>query len=99
MWLGQLVDRLAADSRLSKVVVFGSRARGHSHADSDLDVAVYFSSARDRRLERWLDEQALGVTGEEEARHLQVVPFFSDEGPSRLDAALRREGIVLWTKD
>lgn len=97
--LGHLIDRLGIESRLSKVVVFGSRARGHSHEGSDLDVAIYFSSPRDRRLERWLDEQAALSAGQMSALRLQVIPFFSDDRPSHLDAALGREGIVLWTRD
>ncbi|MBI3373233.1 MAG: nucleotidyltransferase domain-containing protein [Betaproteobacteria bacterium] len=97
--LEYLIGHLAAEPRLARVVVFGSRARGRSRAHSDLDVAVYFSSPRDRRLERWLDDQAETSSGGADGPQLQVVPFFSDEPPNRIDAALRREGIVLWTRN
>ncbi len=98
--LQRLLVRLAAEPRLARVVVFGSRARGRSRADSDLDVAVYFASPRNRDLERWLEAQA-AACGDEDAGapELQVVPFFSDEPPSLLDGALKREGIVLWTRN
>lgn len=97
--LEQLIGHLAVEPRLARVVVFGSRARGRSHAHSDLDVAVYFSSPRDRQLERWLDDQAELSSGGTDEPHLQLVPFFTNEPPGRIDAALRREGIVLWTRN
>lgn len=93
-----LLARLGAEPRLSRVVVFGSRARGRSRADSDLDLAVFFESPRSRELERWLDAQAASAE-DADAPRLQLVPFFAGEPPSRLDTALQREGIVLWTKN
>ncbi|MBI3376025.1 MAG: nucleotidyltransferase domain-containing protein [Betaproteobacteria bacterium] len=39
-----------AGARLERVVVFGSRARGGSRADSDLDVAVFVAGNEDRAL-------------------------------------------------
>jgi len=97
--LDRLIGHLAGEPRLARVVVFGSRARGRSDTRSDLDVAVYFSSPRDRRLERWLDGQAELSADGADAPRLQIVPFFTDQPPSRLDAALKREGIVLWTRN
>lgn len=94
-----LLARLTPEPRLSRVVVFGSRARGHSRADSDLDLAVYFASPRSRELERWLDAQATASEEDFGTPRLQLVPFFADEPPSRLDGTLKREGIVLWTKN
>lgn len=96
--LEELLARLMTEPRLARVVVFGSRARGRSRADSDLDLAVYFKSPRSRELERWLDAQA-APDDHPDAPGLQLVPFFTDEPPSRLDSALKREGIVLWTKN
>lgn len=93
-----LLARLTTEPRLSRVIVFGSRARGRSRADSDLDLAVYFKSPRSRELERWLDAQAATPDDNTGSPRLQLVPFFADEPPSRLDNALKREGIVLWTK-
>ena len=37
--------------RLERVVLFGSRARGDAHADSDYDVAVFLKSLPDRWTE------------------------------------------------
>ena len=42
--------RAIAGARLQRIVVFGSRVRGSSRADSDLDVAVFLSGAEDRAL-------------------------------------------------
>ncbi len=97
--LAQLIGQLVVEPRLARVLVFGSRARGRSHIHSDLDVAVYFSAPRDRYLQHWLDDQAALSSTDTDAPHLQVVPFFTNEPPSRLDATLQREGIVLWTRN
>jgi uncharacterized protein len=37
--------------RLERVVLFGSRARGDAHADSDYDVAVFLHDMEDRGTE------------------------------------------------
>jgi hypothetical protein len=42
--------RSLAGARLGRIVVFGSRARGGSRADSDLDVAVFVAGNEDRNL-------------------------------------------------
>lgn len=42
--------RALAGARLERIVVFGSRARGGSRADSDLDVAVFLAGNEDRIL-------------------------------------------------
>jgi predicted nucleotidyltransferase len=38
-------------NRLERVVLFGSRARGDAHADSDYDVAVFLRDMDDRGAE------------------------------------------------
>ena len=38
-------------SRIERVVLFGSRARGDAHAESDYDVAVFLRDLTDRFLE------------------------------------------------
>src|SRR6202161_7422 len=38
-------------ARLERVVLFGSRARGDAHADSDYDVAVFLRDIDDRDAE------------------------------------------------
>src|SRR5262245_59294412 len=41
------LDALYGD-RLQRVVLFGSRARGDAHADSDYDIAVFLTDLGDR---------------------------------------------------
>jgi predicted nucleotidyltransferase len=44
------LDAIYGD-RIAKVVLFGSRARGDAHADSDYDVAVFLKPLPDSRKE------------------------------------------------
>lgn len=92
----RLVGRLRADRRVVRLVVFGSRARGRSNVASDLDLAVYVSAARDRDIERWIEEQRQAVEAQTDGLRLQLIPFFAGEAPSALDAVVRHEGISLW---
>jgi predicted nucleotidyltransferase len=46
----QALDEMYGN-RLGRAVLFGSRARGDAHADSDYDVAVFLKSLPDRWLE------------------------------------------------
>jgi predicted nucleotidyltransferase len=50
------LDTLYGD-RLERVVLFGSRARGDAHADSDYDVAVFLKGLTDR----WSEGRRLSV--------------------------------------
>jgi uncharacterized protein len=45
------LDEIYGD-KIGRVVLFGSRARGDAHDDSDYDVAVFFKLAPDRSKER-----------------------------------------------
>jgi predicted nucleotidyltransferase len=61
------LDTLHGD-RIERVVLFGSRARGDAHADSDYDVAVFLKELSDRwpELNRLADlsTEILYETGE-----------------------------------
>lgn len=84
-----------------RAAVFGSRARGVSHAGSDLDVAVFFAPPRDSGLEAHLATLALaaqrpywlGAYG----IHLRAVPFYEGEVTALLDAAAG-EMETIWTR-
>jgi predicted nucleotidyltransferase len=76
--LARIADALrdAFGSRLVSALLFGSRARGDHHADSDYDVAVFldgYDRARDSEILRRLRE-SLG----EDVFTLQFWPFASD---------------------
>jgi predicted nucleotidyltransferase len=96
--LGRLIERIAVDPRVVRVRLFGSRARGRSRADSDLDLAVDLAVPRERAIERWLVDASTDSAAAPEAPPLQIVAVFAGEPPSRLDRALVREGIELWTR-
>jgi predicted nucleotidyltransferase len=55
-------------SRLERVVLFGSRARGDAHAESDYDVAVFLHDMDDRAAELYrladLSTDIIDETGE-----------------------------------
>ena len=55
-------------ARIERVVLFGSRARGDAHSESDYDVAVFLRDLPDRWAEAWrladLCTQLIGETGE-----------------------------------
>jgi predicted nucleotidyltransferase len=52
--------------QIERVVLFGSRARGDAHADSDYDVAVFLKDLRDGDLTaRWRELDRLADLGTE----------------------------------
>jgi uncharacterized protein len=55
--------RLAAAAPDAKVILFGSRARGQAHSDSDLDLLVIEPEVKGRRAEFVRLREALGDLG------------------------------------
>ncbi|WP_149538425.1 nucleotidyltransferase domain-containing protein [Siccirubricoccus phaeus] len=85
-------------SRLKRVVLFGSRARGDAHADSDYDVAVFL----DRPGPLWeeLGRLAPIVTdiAADTGEMVSAKPFPAEaweNGTSLLMREIRREGLPL----
>ena len=68
------LDELYGD-RIERIVLFGSRARGTSHSESDYDVAVFLKDLTDLRAERRrlvnLEAELIDKTGED----IQAIPF------------------------
>ena len=91
--------RALAAARLARISVFGSRARGGSRADSDLDVAVFLSGREDRALRAAIyaaaSEAAAALEGAEPAL-LQPAVIFSGSARTRFVEAVEREGRT-WT--
>jgi len=83
------------------VAVFGSRAKGDSHAHSDLDVAVLMDGDADRSLQSLLSAAALeaqkGYWQGEYGIALRPVPFFRGQPSAFLDA-IRGDLEVVWTR-
>ena len=100
--LRDFVERLLAalpPGEIAAVRVFGSRARGDSRPDSDLDVAVELRSDGPgltglRRLVTDLAEDAMAAR---EAWDLGLSPVVLPPGPrTGLRDAVARDGIDLW---
>jgi predicted nucleotidyltransferase len=84
-------------SRIDRVVLFGSRARGDAEDDSDYDVAVFLKSLDDRwaELDRLSDLRVRLL--EETGAFFDARPYPAtayDEG-SPLTREIRREGLDL----
>lgn len=102
-----IFQRMAEEIRtaglpVSALRVFGSRARGHSSAESDLDIAVVVDSDRNPGLERRilaLGEQ-FSQEDEDSGRRLRVqtVPLFRDDMAGFLARTIARDLDTVWTK-
>jgi uncharacterized protein len=83
--------------RIERVVLFGSRARGDAHEDSDYDVAVFLRDMTDRfaEMNRLADigTDILNETGE----FVHAMPYRAGSYDERtpLMLAVRSEGIDL----
>jgi len=84
-----------------QVAVFGSRARGESDEQSDLDVAVIVDGARDRSFETALSAIALSAQRpywlDRYGISLRPVPIYRGEPVAFLNA-LRDDLEVVWTR-
>jgi predicted nucleotidyltransferase len=84
-------------SQIERVVLFGSRARGDAHAESDYDVAVFLHDMADRfaEMDRLADlsTQILDETGE----FVHAMPYCAGSYTERtpLMLGLRADGIDL----
>jgi predicted nucleotidyltransferase len=100
--LAALVARLSAASmRVRAIVLFGSRARGRSTPESDVDVAVLVAGSRDRKLE----DRIVSIAADAQWRppfdgtlRLSPLVIFTGEPAGPLRRTLDREGIALWTR-
>ncbi len=83
--------------RVERVVLFGSRARGDAHLDSDYDVAVFLRDLTDRWCEidrlAAIETDILAETG----LFIHAMPYRagSYREPTPLMHEIRREGIDL----
>lgn len=87
--------RAAAGPRLIRISVFGSRARGDSRADSDLDVAVFLAGKEDRALRgRIYDAAAQAASALEggDPALLQPSVIFAGSARTRFVDIVEREG-------
>jgi predicted nucleotidyltransferase len=98
--LSQLKAKLQKRLPLSRLVLFGSRARGDADPDSDLDVLVILNAPVDRKAEDYVNDCAWEAGIEE---GIIVVPVTVsrldwEEGllsSSLLAIAVKREGVTV----
>ena len=93
------------EPNVRRVLVFGSRARGEGHADSDLDIAV-LAHAGIGSSPRWeLQRRLAGIAAEAQSGWEDLAPLrpllLDPSGPcngreQNLLRAIEQEGIVLW---
>ncbi|MFO7782369.1 MAG: nucleotidyltransferase domain-containing protein [Spirochaetia bacterium] len=85
---------IAADARVRKVILFGSRAKGSWREGSDIDLAVYGDDLGRSDAARWADEL-------EEALFpwsIDVVVVDNEVDPD-LRAHIERAGRVIFSRD
>lgn len=84
-----------------RVAVFGSRARGESNAQSDLDVAVLAPGSRDAAFESALSAIALNAQADYwiDGYGISLRPVvFHDAKPGALPQSIRDDLEVVWTR-
>ena len=90
------LDAIYGD-RIDRVVLFGSRARSDSHAESDYDVAVFLDSLADRwsELDRLADLRVKLI--DETGTFFDIWPYPASAYLERtpLMGEIRRDGIEL----
>ena len=98
--LRALAARLAGlDARIESLSLFGSRARGDSGPDSDLDLAVRVRGRRDATLERRIVAAFADVEwGAPLEGVLRLSPLvrFDAESRAAIDRAVDAEGLPVW---
>lgn len=65
----------AYGDRIERIVLFGSRARGEAHSDSDYDVAVFLKGMSDRRAEERCLSNLVSELWDETGDDVQAVAF------------------------
>jgi predicted nucleotidyltransferase len=84
-------------TRIERVVLFGSRARGDARPDSDYDVAVFLNDLSDR----WAEADRIAVTTTDILRetgaliHAMPYPAGAYRERTPLMHEIRREGVDL----
>jgi hypothetical protein len=88
----------AAPGAVTAVRVFGSRARGTSTPESDLDVAVEPAAGADlRALHHIVADAGWDATVETDGYALGLAPMLVPPGPLHgVRAAIAREGLTIW---
>jgi len=96
-----IAQRASAQMRAVRVWVFGSRARGASNQDSDLDVAVEFEAAETAELRAWLEAlriEAEAPVVDQWPGFVNLVGLYANDPDPRLARRVRAEGMLIWER-
>jgi predicted nucleotidyltransferase len=98
MMLREIVDRLATELQPERIYLFGSRARGEAHPDSDYDLLVVVKERTDEGRE--LEQRAYGAMwglGAPVDIVVMTVDYFEWmlDAAASLPATVQREGRLL----
>jgi predicted nucleotidyltransferase len=96
-----VAERVAAHPGARRVWVFGSRARGASGPDSDLDIAIEFDVAESVQLRAWLEAlraEAEAPVVDQWPGFVNLVGLYADDSDPRLARRVREEGLVIWER-
>ncbi|MBI3372095.1 MAG: nucleotidyltransferase domain-containing protein [Betaproteobacteria bacterium] len=98
--LGTIAARLEPiDARIETLILFGSRARGESRWNSDLDLAVRVRGQRDAALERRIIAAMAEVEWSaplDGALRISPLVFFQGERHSAIHEVIAEEGVTVW---
>jgi predicted nucleotidyltransferase len=86
VWIPLMVDRIVREFRPVKVILFGSRARGDAHAESDVDLLVVMPDSWAGRRRR---AAAVGILGA-----LRDLPVAKDVVVTTPEEIARRGNLV-----
>lgn len=97
----RLASEAGAQPAATAVWLFGSRARGASTEDSDLDVAVEFSAPETSALRDWLERVRRALEepiADQCPGFVDLVGLYADDVDARLTRHIREEGVILWQR-
>jgi predicted nucleotidyltransferase len=96
-----ITQRVSAQPCAARLWVFGSRARGASAQDSDLDVAVEFDAAESSELRAWLEAlrtEAEAPVVDQWPGFVNLLGLYSNDPDPRLGRRVRAEGLLIWER-
>lgn len=96
-----IVGESAAHPAAVAVWLFGSRARGASTENSDLDVAVEFSAPEAPALRAWLERVRTAAevpVADQWPGFVNLIGLYADDADQRLARRVRADGIALWKR-
>jgi uncharacterized protein len=90
------LDEMHGD-QIVRVVLFGARARGEAHSDSDYDVAVFLKSLPDRwkEIRRLADLRVDFIDDTGAFFDTKPFPATANRDPTPLMHEIRRDGVTI----